>query len=119
MGNEEEGPVEEPPGESGCNDERLAREAGDEHFVSTRLPQGLQGGHLALSSHGAGPKGKEGGAETHAASTVRQEQLGFKPRSIPARRPPKIFLHSLKASPQKAIVAGVESAKWGLLHIGI
>ena len=87
MGNEEQGPEEEPPGESGCNDERLAREAGDEHFVSTRPPQGLQGGHLALSSHGAGSKGKEGGAETHAASTVRQAQLGFEPRSAPFHCP--------------------------------
>lgn len=50
-------------------------EAGDEHFLSTCLTQGLQSGHLTQCSEGPGPVGRV------LHSTVRQEHLGFKPRS--------------------------------------
>lgn len=68
--------MEEPPEESKCNDERWARGAGGEHFLNT---QGLQSGYLIQCSKGPRPAGLH--------STVRQEQLGFKPRLAPLHCP--------------------------------
>lgn len=49
--------------------------AGDAHFLSTCLTQGLQSGHLTQCSEGPRPVGRV------LHSTMRQEHLGFKPRS--------------------------------------